>query len=117
MIKQLLICFILLAFFAVDGYAQLPMGCGTNKLSLNSTTKVTETFSLASMRAQAWQSDSVFCLPVSIIANDAAVRHLPFFCKGEHIMDKKLPIPVRLRIGSIQQSDWLERKPSAIKPE
>jgi hypothetical protein len=51
------------------------------------------------------------------VPDDANSRHLPFFCAQENRMDKKLPIALRLRVGSFQQCDWLERKPAATRPE
>jgi len=46
-----------------------------------------------------------------------ATSHLGFFCRQEIKADKKLAMPVRLRMGSMQQNDWLESKPNAIRPE
>lgn len=35
---------------------------------------------------------------------------LPFFCKIEHQWAKKLPVPVKFRLGSVPYVDWLEGK-------
>lgn len=35
---------------------------------------------------------------------------LPFFCKMEHRVDQKLPFNVRLRLGSVEYVDRLEKK-------
>jgi hypothetical protein len=35
---------------------------------------------------------------------------LPFFCKIEHKWGKKLPIPLKFRLGSVEYVDWLEGK-------
>lgn len=51
------------------------------------------------------------------VKQNMAPQHLPFFCEGERVMDKKLPMPLRLRLGSLQQVDWLESKPSAVRPQ
>jgi len=48
---------------------------------------------------------------------DGATRCFGFFCRQELQADKKLPMPVRFRLGSMQQNDWLESKPNAQKPD
>ena len=53
---------------------------------------------------------------ITIPEHNAAARGLPFFCRQELHMDKKLPMQVRLRMGSVQHVDWLEQKPGAIAP-
>jgi len=35
---------------------------------------------------------------------------LPVFCRIEHEMGKKLPVPVKFRLGSVEYVDWLEGK-------
>lgn len=35
---------------------------------------------------------------------------LPFFCKIEHQMGKKLPVQFKFRLGSVDYVDWLEGK-------
>ena len=45
------------------------------------------------------------------------VQHLPFFCGAELLIEKRLKVPFRFRLGSVQQTDWLEGKPLSIKPE
>ena len=54
---------------------------------------------------------------LSQVAPNGAARHLPFFCERERILDKKFTVPIRFRLGSLQQTDWLEHKPLAIRPE
>ena len=36
--------------------------------------------------------------------------NLPFFCKIEHQMGKKLPVQFKFRLGSVDYVDWLEGK-------
>lgn len=38
------------------------------------------------------------------------VDDLPFFCKIEHQMGKKLPLLFKFRLGSVDYVDWLEGK-------
>lgn len=38
------------------------------------------------------------------------VECLPFFCRIEHNMGKKMRIPFKFRLGSVQYVDWLEGK-------
>jgi hypothetical protein len=37
-------------------------------------------------------------------------ENLPFFCKIEHNWGKKLPMPFKFRLGSVEYVDWLEGK-------
>jgi hypothetical protein len=37
-------------------------------------------------------------------------EQLPFFCKIEHQWGKKMTIPVKFRLGSVEYVDWLEGK-------
>jgi hypothetical protein len=36
---------------------------------------------------------------------------LPFFCRIEHHLDKKMRTPFKFRLGSVEYVDWLEGKP------
>jgi len=37
-------------------------------------------------------------------------EELPFFCKIEHQWGKKMTIPFKFRLGSVEYVDWLEGK-------
>ncbi len=50
------------------------------------------------------------------ISSAEFTRHLPFFCRQELALEKRIKLPVRLRLGSVQQADWLESKPGAELP-
>jgi hypothetical protein len=51
-----------------------------------------------------------------LIAPDYATQCYGFFCRQELKGDKALPVPLRVRLGSMQQNDWLEGKPNAVAP-
>jgi hypothetical protein len=44
------------------------------------------------------------------------VKRLPFFCREEFQSEKITGIPLRFRVGSLQECDWLEQKPNALPP-
>ena len=43
--------------------------------------------------------------------------HLGAGCKAEFKLEKATKIPFRFRLGSLQQTDYLEQKPNAQKPD
>jgi hypothetical protein len=43
-------------------------------------------------------------------------KSLGVACKAELKLEKATKIPFRFRLGSLQQTDYLERKPNAQKP-
>lgn len=47
---------------------------------------------------------------VSVLAGNIYVQHLAFFCKAEYQLEQKINIRLRVRLGSLQQVDWLEGK-------
>jgi len=49
--------------------------------------------------------------PVSdIIGPSFYSRHLGFFCRKELLFEKKIAIPLRLRLGSLDYTNYLEQK-------
>jgi hypothetical protein len=49
----------------------------------------------------------------SIMFQKWDAEQLPFFCKWEHKLGAKLPIPVLFRLGSVEYVNWLEQKGGA----
>ena len=52
-----------------------------------------------------------------IVSSVTYIRDLGFFCKKELQLDNITPIPLRIRLGSLEYVNYLERKPNAIKPQ
>lgn len=64
---------------------------------------------------------SVDSLPVynikqAMIAPSYYSTHLGFFCRQELKLEKVISIPLKIRIGSIDYLNSMERKPNAIMP-
>lgn len=53
--------------------------------------------------------------PFSVKEN-FATQKLPFFCSQELHWEQKTHVPLRIRMGSLAQTDWLEQKPNAQAP-
>jgi hypothetical protein len=47
---------------------------------------------------------------VNTIASNYYMQHLGFFCKKEIMLEKAVKIPIRIRLGSLQQCNYLEGK-------
>ena len=50
------------------------------------------------------------------VAKDFSTTQLGIVCKKEFEFEKKTSIPLRLRIGSLDYTNYMERKPNALKP-
>lgn len=53
---------------------------------------------------------------VVIISPGYYTASIGFFCKKELQLDKITPLPVRIRLGSLEYVNWMEQKPNAINP-
>jgi len=56
--------------------------------------------------------DSLKNLPLRVIASNYYSSNLPFFCKQELQIQKIVKVPVKFRIGSVEEVDKLEGKQS-----
>lgn len=52
----------------------------------------------------------------TLLEAGALTKCYGFFCRQELKGDKVLPIPVRIRVGNMQQNDWLEQKTRTLTP-
>jgi hypothetical protein len=77
-----------------------------NKLAL-----VADTSSAFSPRQLAWPPlPGRFVLPVSSIGNDFYTQHFGFFCRQELHLEKTSGLPLRFRLGSLKDCNYLEGK-------
>jgi hypothetical protein len=44
------------------------------------------------------------------LSSDQVVKNFAFFCKAEWKFEKKTALPLKFRLGSLQQTDFLEGK-------
>ena len=50
-----------------------------------------------------------------VVIQPSYVPSLGFFCRYELKLDKVAPMPVRVRLGSLDYVNWLEQKPNSRK--
>jgi len=49
----------------------------------------------------------------NLVSKDYYSNNLSFFCKKEWQIEKATSVPLRFRLGSLEYTDYLERKPNA----
>lgn len=50
-----------------------------------------------------------------VMSRISEVQNMSFFCRKEWQFEKATSIPLRLRLGSLEYTNYLERKPNALK--
>lgn len=60
---------------------------------------------------------ATYSRPLKPAAGYDYYQNLGAACKAEWKLERATGIPLRLRLGSLQQTEYLEQKPNALKPE
>ena len=79
-------------------------------LILAGSTKVTAQNSVPKQPITSWELDSLKKIPLRVLAADYYSSNLPFFCKKELQVQKITKMPIKLRVGSVEEVDRLEGK-------
>ena len=105
---------VLLLMFAKQNFAQIY----SNKVSLISFRQYTPEYKKrTAIIKNSYVGNSIFYYKlISPIEKSFYVQQLGVFCKNEFELEKKTSIPLRLRLGSLDYTNYLEQKPNAVRP-
>lgn len=82
-------------------------------VSLGTTTakaQVLEQTSLTNNRSAVYLPNAKKQTINFVIATNYASEHFGFICKKELSLEKRIKVPIRLRMGSLDNCNWLEGK-------
>ncbi len=79
-------------------------------LMLAGSTELTAQNSVPKQPVTLWQLDSLKKIPLRVLAADYYSSNLPFFCKKELQLQKITKMPIKFRVGSVDEVDRLEGK-------
>jgi hypothetical protein len=54
--------------------------------------------------------------PLPLLRRNLELQRMSFFCRKEWQFEKATSIPLRIRLGSLEYTNYLEQKPNALKP-